>query len=325
MKYLETNHERNSATITTLIVAILTLLCFVVGQDYKVEPEEYGVAINFGNTAAGGETIEPIAPQEPQETASEETVEEELVEEELVEEEVAEEETVEEEVVEEAVKEIEAAEKQAIEEEKILKEEAEIAEKLKKEEEAKEKAEAEAKEKAAKEAKEKAEKEAKEAEAKAKGKAAAKARAAERAKAAAEAKAKADGKAKADAAAAAKKKQGSGAVKFSLIESVPIYPGCEGGDNNAKKKCMNTKIAQFLSDNFDTSVASDLAGKQKIFIAFNIDKSGNVVSIRAKAADPRLTAEAKRVSDLLPKMKPGMQQGKPVVVKFGLPIAINMK
>jgi len=41
---------------------ILILLCFVVGQSYQDPPEEYGVAVNFGNAAVGSGNIQPNAP-----------------------------------------------------------------------------------------------------------------------------------------------------------------------------------------------------------------------------------------------------------------------
>ncbi|MCK8482245.1 energy transducer TonB [Psychroserpens algicola] len=62
MKYLETKHERNSAKITALIVAILLLLLFVVGPPYIDPPEEYGVAINFGDSPVGSGTVQPTEP-----------------------------------------------------------------------------------------------------------------------------------------------------------------------------------------------------------------------------------------------------------------------
>ena len=53
MKYFETKHQRNSARITGLIALILFLLLFFVGPQYLDPPEEYGVAVNFGNTDFG--------------------------------------------------------------------------------------------------------------------------------------------------------------------------------------------------------------------------------------------------------------------------------
>ena len=62
MKYFETKHERDSAKLTALITVILLLLLFVVGTTYMDPPEEYGVAVNFGNTDFGRGDIQPKAP-----------------------------------------------------------------------------------------------------------------------------------------------------------------------------------------------------------------------------------------------------------------------
>ena len=62
MKYFETKHERNSAKLTALITVIILLLLFVVGTTYMDPPEEYGVAVNFGNTDFGSGNIQPKEP-----------------------------------------------------------------------------------------------------------------------------------------------------------------------------------------------------------------------------------------------------------------------
>jgi hypothetical protein len=69
MKYLETKHEKNSAKLTALIAIIILLLLFVVGTKYMDPPEEYGVAVNFGNTDFGKGNVQPKQPvkSEPRE------------------------------------------------------------------------------------------------------------------------------------------------------------------------------------------------------------------------------------------------------------------
>ena len=61
MRFLETQHEKNSAKITTLLMLILVLLLFVTGPPYMDPPEEYGVAVNFGTSNVGSGNIQPTA------------------------------------------------------------------------------------------------------------------------------------------------------------------------------------------------------------------------------------------------------------------------
>ena len=80
-------------------------------------------------------------------------------------------------------------------------------------------------------------------------------------------------------------------VPFAVIENVPVYPGCEGEKtNDAKKRCMSSKISEFINKKFDTNLASDLGleGRQRIAVQFKIDKNGRVVDVRARAPHPRL-------------------------------------
>ncbi len=111
-------------------------------------------------------------------------------------------------------------------------------------------------------------------------------------------------------------------VPFAFIENVPVFPGCEEGDNNAKKNCMSKKISKHVQKKFNADLAGELglSGKQTIRVMFKIDKTGNVVGIESRAPHPRLEKEAARVINLLPKMKPGKQRGNNVTVSYSLPI-----
>jgi len=116
-------------------------------------------------------------------------------------------------------------------------------------------------------------------------------------------------------------------VPFSVIENVPIFPGCEKGNNTDKRNCMSKKISQFVNKKFNTELASDLglSGRQRINVIFKIDKTGSITGIRARAPHPGLEKEAARVIGLLPKMKPGKQRGKPVNVPYSLPIIFQVQ
>ena len=57
---------------------------------------------------------------------------------------------------------------------------------------------------------------------------------------------------------------------------------------------------------------------------FAITKEGTIDNIQARASSPELEAEGKRVVALLPKMKPGENDGKPVDVLYSLPIIFQV-
>jgi len=116
-------------------------------------------------------------------------------------------------------------------------------------------------------------------------------------------------------------------VPFAVIENVPVFPGCERGNNAKKRKCMSEKIAKFVQRKFNTELAGDLglSGRQRISVIFKIDKFGNVTGVRARAPHPRLEKEAQRVINLLPKMQPGKQRGKAVIVPYSLPIIFQVQ
>ncbi len=115
-------------------------------------------------------------------------------------------------------------------------------------------------------------------------------------------------------------------VPFTAIETVPTYPGCENLDNAAAKKCMSEQIKNFVNTNFDTNAVKPYAekGTNRIYIRFVISKEGTVENIQARASSPELVEEGKRVVALLPKMKPGENDGKPVDVLYSLPIIFQV-
>ncbi len=111
-------------------------------------------------------------------------------------------------------------------------------------------------------------------------------------------------------------------IPITLVEEMPVFPGCKG-DQKALQKCLSQKIGKIIARNFDTEIAQNLnlsPGNKRIFVSFVIDKNGNISNVQTRAPHKRLEAEAKRLIKLLPKMKPGKQSGRPVGVKYSLPI-----
>ena len=117
-------------------------------------------------------------------------------------------------------------------------------------------------------------------------------------------------------------------VPFILIEDVPIFPGCENLSNNIERKdCMSEKITKIINKEFNSDLGNQLglSGINKINVMFKIDTKGDIVDILTRASHPKLEQEALRVIQALPKMKPGMQRGNPVIVQYSLPIIFKVQ
>jgi protein TonB len=113
-------------------------------------------------------------------------------------------------------------------------------------------------------------------------------------------------------------------VPFTIIEDVPVFPGCKG-NKAALKKCFNKKTQKHFASKFNAELPNELGlipGKQKIYIGFKIDKYGNVINIQARAPHPKIKKEVIKVMKLLPRMKPGRQRGRAVGVKYSIPFTL---
>tara|TARA_R110001632_G_scaffold38339_2_gene96561 strand:- start:100090 stop:100809 length:720 start_codon:yes stop_codon:yes gene_type:complete len=116
-------------------------------------------------------------------------------------------------------------------------------------------------------------------------------------------------------------------IPMDFVENAPIFPGCKG-TNQELKDCFNKKIQQHFQKKFDSDLSNKLGlspGKKRVIMLFKIDELGNIIDIRTKAPHPKLDKEAQRIIKLLPRMKPGEQQGKKVRVKYTLPMRIDVE
>ena len=68
---------------------------------------------------------------------------------------------------------------------------------------------------------------------------------------------------------------------FSIIEEVPIWPGCENVSKSERRNCFQMKMQQHISRNFRYPEIAQKKGIQgRVFIQFVIDIDGSVTSIR---------------------------------------------
>lgn len=113
-------------------------------------------------------------------------------------------------------------------------------------------------------------------------------------------------------------------VPFSVIEDIPVFPGCEHVAKSQRRACFQEKMEAHVTKNFTyPEAALDLGIQGKVFVIFVIDSKGYVTNIRSRGPDRVLEKEAERIISLLPKMTPGKQRGKAVKVPYSVPIVFK--
>ena len=114
-------------------------------------------------------------------------------------------------------------------------------------------------------------------------------------------------------------------VSMAVVDSAPVYPGCEELSGEEQKACLTAGIQKHIARNFDGDLASELDmvnAEERIFVMFKIDKNGDVMDVKARAPHAKLEQEAIRVIKSLPEMEPGMHKGEAAVVSYSIPILI---
>jgi protein TonB len=100
----------------------------------------------------------------------------------------------------------------------------------------------------------------------------------------------------------------------ATVEVMPEFPGGEAA------------LMKFLQNNVVyPDRERDLEIQGQVVVGFIIDEKGRVNEIKPlKSVSPGLDKESTRVVNLLPNFKPGMQAGRPVKVRYVLPIKYQL-
>lgn len=116
-------------------------------------------------------------------------------------------------------------------------------------------------------------------------------------------------------------------VAEGVTDIIPIYPGCENAlTNKTRRNCMSKSISTFIFKNFNTDLSKGLSsGKKRIVVDFKLDKKGIVEVVRVTGPNHALKLEAYEIIKRLPKIKPAIQNGKPVIFPFSIPIVFQVK
>ena len=105
-------------------------------------------------------------------------------------------------------------------------------------------------------------------------------------------------------------------VIFMVVETMPEFPGGQQA------------LFKFLGENVKYPVIAQENGIQgRVICQFVVNKDGSIVDVVVvrSSGEPSLDKEALRVINSMPKWKPGKQRGKPVRVKYTVPVNFRLQ
>ena len=105
-------------------------------------------------------------------------------------------------------------------------------------------------------------------------------------------------------------------VVFVVVEKMPEFPGGQQA------------LFKYLSENVKYPVIAQENGIQgRVICQFVVNRDGSIVDVEVvrSGGDPSLDKEAVRVIKSTPKWKPGQQRGKPVRVKYTVPVNFKLQ
>ena len=101
---------------------------------------------------------------------------------------------------------------------------------------------------------------------------------------------------------------------FSVVEVMPQYPGGQ------------IAMMKYIMENMKYPEQAMKKGIQgRVAVSFIVEKDGSISDVKPiLSVHPLLNKEAVRVVESMPKWSPGKQNGKPVRVRFNVPVMFKL-
>lgn len=98
-----------------------------------------------------------------------------------------------------------------------------------------------------------------------------------------------------------------------------VMPKFNGGDSDS--------FRSFIQENLKYPIEAQKKGATgRVFVQFDVSPKGEVVNANiVRGVDPDLDKEALRVVNSSPKWEPGIEDGKPVTIRYTFPISFSLK
>lgn len=103
---------------------------------------------------------------------------------------------------------------------------------------------------------------------------------------------------------------------FVIVEDMPKF---KGGDINTFREWVQKRVRY-------PELAAENGIQGRVFITFVVETSGNVSNVTvSRSVDALLDEAAKEAVSASPKWEPGMQRGRPVRVRYSIPIIFQLQ
>lgn len=114
---------------------------------------------------------------------------------------------------------------------------------------------------------------------------------------------------------------------YSVVDQMPLFPGCDAAEYEARRKCAEKEMLQHIYTNIVYPAEARDAGIEGMaVVSFIVEKDGSITNttiLRSLSAE--LDEEVLRVVGLMPHWMPGKQAGETVAVKFHLPVRFKLE
>lgn len=113
---------------------------------------------------------------------------------------------------------------------------------------------------------------------------------------------------------------------YDIVEQVPVWGSCGALTGQEAETCTYEQLAKHVVAETKypkKARKKGLAGK--VFVEFVVDTDGSVIDVAIlRGVHPLLDEEAIRVVNSFPEFIPGQQRGKPVKVRYRLPMNFSL-
>ena len=102
---------------------------------------------------------------------------------------------------------------------------------------------------------------------------------------------------------------------YDAVDEMPSFPGGLNG------------LMTFLAQNMVYPVTAQENGVQgRVIVSFVVETDGSITDVKvARSVDPYIDKEAMRIVKAMPKWTPGKKDGKPVRVKYTVPVVFRLQ